>query len=116
MSVRSEPYLIVGYRLSDKYKNDENEDFDKFADFQFPWCGKNAKNTYGILVDGVTGIHVIAGFCIDCGVEDVGLSLNEITPEKLKNYQKGVDDWLEINNLNQYKEGEFKLFALTHYH
>jgi len=76
MSVRSEPYLIVGYRLSNKYKNDSDDNFDRFKNFQFPWCGKNAENTYGVLVDVMGSDYVIAGFCIDCGGEYDGLLAN----------------------------------------
>lgn len=123
MSVRSEPYIIAGYKLKKQFIddiNDSDELLDEFEKLNFPWCGKGAQKTLGILVDGMGNNYVLAGYCIDCGEEFDGLNFTEIdpmNPDSISQYKNQVDAWLSRNDLIKYLEnGEFKLFILTHYH
>jgi hypothetical protein len=118
MGTSSEPYLIAGYRL--KYKEISklfDDNYEKMDKLQFPWCGRKAKGTMGILMDGMGSDYVLAGYCIDCGEDFDGLSLNEIDQLSFDYYQRDAWEWLKANDLTKYTEqGIFKIFAVTHYH
>lgn len=118
MSTRHESYIIAGKRLNHKqFSKDLDENYEVMDKLQFPWCGKGAKGTFGVLSECMgADDYTIAGYCIDCGEEFNGLSLNELDEHDIIKHIQPVSDWLYQNNLLKYIEGDFKLFVLTHWH
>jgi hypothetical protein len=121
MSTRNEVYLIYGIKLDyNKVSDDDNyENLDKEHLF-FPWCGRGAKGTFGILMDGTNGKYCVAGKCLaikdDEGDQDFGFM--EI-PEISAGLGIEVSDWMYANKLLPLIANdalEHNLYLIRHYH
>lgn len=119
MSVRSETYLLLGYRLDlEKLKALSEDVEDRLI---FPWCGKGAAGTCGLLVDGMSGGYALAGYCILVSDEEHrgGIPLTELdTTELLTQHSGTVRCWLDAEGLYQYRStgATLQMFLVTHFH
>jgi hypothetical protein len=122
MSTRAETYVIYGRKLDvDLIKNEKSHEIPE--ELYFPWCGEGAKDTLGVLYDGMNGAYCIAGYCIAVGSEWDGpeLGLVEIDCNTIDiDMLEKVNTWIHGNMLYIYIQDEEtsgnKIWILTHYH
>lgn len=126
MSTQVETYIIYGVQLDlDKMETEDDEIYNNIIEpLKFPWCGKGAKNTMGILYDVMNNGYCIAGYCISVGSEwdDEMLDFTELSPHKIDDqYMEITCNWLNEKGLIRFiksddKVWHNKLFILSHYH
>lgn len=116
MSVRNETYLIYGIRLDDKKCRNN---YERLEPLEFPWCGKGAKGTFGILYDGMSSNYVIAGKCValqdDEGEDSFGCMRID---EKQFQTDISITDWLYANDLIAFieEDADYGYYLISHYH
>lgn len=112
MSIRCETYVIRGIFLN------WDKAIEIVRDLEFPWCGKNASNTYGVLIDGMNGSYILAGHCLMCGdsSEGGGGNLDLVEISKLKYNDDEISSWLYENFSKDLFETSLDTIFITHYH
>lgn len=118
MSTRIETYVIVGVLLDVDAIFKSRDNGNPIFEFQdFPWCGKGATGTMGILLDGMSGDYGIAGHCLGVSDEEGQsfglLALDDVSPKTVE----AVNEWLEESGLNPYvKEPKVRNYVVHHWH
>lgn len=120
MSIRAETYIIYGQKL-DITKVFGDEVYDLISHLKFPWCGRGAKGTYGILFDGMSSDYALAGYCIDVAdnTDFMGFALIKLEQNKIdEQLLEKTNIWIAEHKLFKYLESEEgnKIWIVTHYH
>lgn len=122
MSVRSETYIIYGTKLDFEKTS---EILDEGAAIEFHCRGEEAKGKIGVLFDGMNGEYALAGYCIECGQEDAGISLTNLTKRLKESEFDHLDSQilqfigsnkLSIIDSKPSDDFLFDVFIVTHYH
>lgn len=122
MSVRSETYILIGVELGRmKVGEDSYEYLEKL---RFPWCGKGAADTFGVLFDGMNSNYIMAGYCHSVSNPESGgfderatfnLSMGD-PPQWTLDKAKEVQEWLRSQDFEKFTSEQVALHVLTHYH
>lgn len=119
MSTRNETWLIYGYslpydsKLVDRIYEMPNED-----EINLPWCGENAENKIGLLIDGMCGDYILCGKVMAvANEENAGFPLMAVPVGPWQSTEKEIDEWLVKNDLaNLCDQESSRLWLVTHWH
>lgn len=120
MGTRNETYLMLAVKLDfEEITKEMNEgESSKFESLQVPYCGIKAKDTMGILVDGMNGEYAIAGLVLGVVNEDNGGFPLTVIEDNIP--RDSVFKWLRETGLDTLQPKGSNIYPdlmiLTHYH
>jgi hypothetical protein len=120
MSVRSETYIIIGVRLN--LITGLNATDQELDNIQFPWCGRGAQGTMGVLIDGMGDTNHFAGYCVsvtdecDGFPEPMSFDLINAASRLPPNTLELTEEWLDTNGLRRFTDQPVRLHVITYYH